>query len=349
MRSSWLVLAGRGTTIESWLSAQDELVFVSYPSRYLDRFQLNGRAIRRAVNGFRADVIFHFTAAWRGMPMPQVVRSVYSNLYFPEIQFWPTRPRLTYFKKKLIDQLRLAGTLRADGLIFENRAMQARAQSLFDYPGDRTAYVRPSAALEASSGTRTRRFDREPGRYRVLYLSSWYRNKNIHRLPEVAAQLRGADVKVQFVLSLDADHPEVKAEIVDRARDLEVLDAFEFVGQVHPLDVPACVRSCDAVILLSQLECFSSNVTEAWTFGRPLLISDREWARTECGDAAMYVDRDDPVAIAEAIYSLASDAESGRTLVAAGRRRLAGLNTPASKAREQIEFLERIHRAGKKR
>jgi hypothetical protein len=78
------------------------------------------------------DIIYNYTAAFAGTKTKQVVRTVYSNLYFPEIKFWTHLSFSGLMKKKIIDYYRLKGTLRADGLIFESEAMMHRAKELFN-------------------------------------------------------------------------------------------------------------------------------------------------------------------------------------------------------------------------
>jgi len=346
-RGQWLIFAGEGTTIHHWLEEQSSLQFRVFKSNYIRRFLIDIRRTRNAVRDFQPDVIFHFTTAWKNIEIPQVVRSVYSNIYFPEVSFWPRRPILNFWKKKLIDWFRLSGTLRADGLIFENKAMRLRAGSLFGFPLERTCYTRPARAtyLERSISPN---FKRSRSSFRVLYLGSWYSNKNIEKLPDVSYELKNRGIEVQFTLSLDIESQPVRSFLLPKIIKFDVLDSFEFIGTVHPLDIASCVRSVDCLILLSQLECFSGNLLEAWSFGKPLVISDQEWARSECEDAAFYVDRNNPFAIADAIEKIATDANIRNALIKNGFSRLDTLNSLEGKAAEQIAFLKTIAKAGRR-
>src|SRR5690606_17960588 len=93
------------------------------------------------------DLIYNFGPIIPRLKIPQVVRSVYSNLYYPEIDFWNEQSRSTRLKKNIIDKLRLKGTLAADGLIFENKGMQGRVSKLYGYDLNRTLYVEPSVSV----------------------------------------------------------------------------------------------------------------------------------------------------------------------------------------------------------
>jgi glycosyltransferase involved in cell wall biosynthesis len=345
-RENWLILVGDGSVLHQWLINDSSLRFAVFKTGYINRFFLDYISIRKTIRLFEPNIVFHFTTAWRGVAIPQVVRTVYSNLYFPEINFWNKKPRITYWKKILIDKVRLFGTLRADGLIFENKAMLERSASLFDFPPSRAVYIRPSRVSRPATQD-SHIFDASAD-FRVLYLSSWYRNKNIDILPLVALRLMNDDVIVKFVLTVDKSNSEVSQLIVKKSEELNVAHMFELLGTVHPSDVPALIESVDSMILLSTLECFSSNVVEAWSFGKPLIISKREWALSECSDAALYVEPTDPDEIAAAITQLVRNFGICDQLVSRGYQILGNFNTPDSKAIEQIAFLEYICSVGKK-
>ena len=347
-RACWLILVSKNGPLHKWLEKKSILKFEAFKYDYINYFLIGRKSILKSVNRFSPDIVFHFTATWRGVEVPQVVRSVYSNLYFPEIEFWSRRPFLSFLRKKIIDWFRLRGTLRADGLIFENRAMQQRSHELFSYPIDRTRYIKPSSANYVPGDLRLVDRGKRAGAFTILYLSSWYRNKNIHILPDVAAILHNRGIPVRFRLSLDRNHPEVARDIIAKSGALGVEDYFELLGTIPPSEVPSYIMSSDSMILLSKLECFSSNIVEAWTFKRPLIVSNEDWATSECADAALYVDRSDCGSIADGIAKLAADPELCDDLVTRGTLKLLELNTPEEKGRQQMEFLEKIWRAGKK-
>jgi len=345
VRDDWLILVGRGTNLEHWVSQQENTFhFCTYKSDYFHLFFIDTFRLRRAIRLWNADVVYHFAPAWRGIQIPQVVRTVYSNLYFPEVHFWEKKPVIRYIRKRIVDHLRLWGTLRADGLIFENEAMRSRAIRLFGYPAERTRYIAPAQRTTRLQERRKR--DRTDS-FRVLYLSSWYRNKNIHIMPLVASVLNEMGIYIKIILSIDQDEPEVQRQLVAPIAQLNVREYFEFIGTVHPLDVGSVVMNSDCMILLSQLECFSSNILEAWAFERPLIISDKEWARTICRDAALYTDRDSHLAIAKTITSLLEDEQLRDRLIKNGLNQLSLLNTPEKKFQEQRSFLEEVIEANK--
>src|SRR5690606_30741164 len=127
--------------------------------------------------------------------------------------------------------------------------------------------------------------------------------------PYVASILKTEGFAVRFMLSLSADDPSIKRHLVNVIHQLDVAFYFKFIGKVPSVNVHQVIKRSDAMILLSKLECFSSNIVEVFYFGKPLIISDEPWAHAECGDAVMYVDRDDPAIIANGIRQLIEDKE----------------------------------------
>lgn len=312
----------------------------SYKARLFNRNLLNN-----FITTHEIDIIYNYAPAlYTRNRIPQVVRSVYSNLYFPEIDFWSAYPFFTRIKKKVIDSLRLRGTLSADGLIFENRSMQERATSLFNYPQRKTKYIEPSVSqFDESTFSSKYDFLNEIQEFKVLYLSSWHLNKNIHILPSVAEQLKTTGVKVKFVLSLSQDSPELQKKLVNVIKEKSVEDYFVFIGKVPALFVHQVVKAADAMILLSKLECFSSNVIEAFYFQKPLIISNEPWAQGECGEAVLYVDRNDVEAIADNVNQLVSSRKLNENLVNKANDKLMEFNTPEEKVLKQVQFLEKIY------
>src|SRR5690606_10274830 len=112
--------------------------------------------VKGFVQNKNIDIIYNYAPVIPLKGIPQVVRSVYSNLYFPEVNFWSDYSFVTRIRKRVIDFMRRRGTLAAEGLVFENESMLERAVSMFKYPKDRTIYVAPSVSQfdESSSSSK---------------------------------------------------------------------------------------------------------------------------------------------------------------------------------------------------
>lgn len=340
----WFVFVGEGSELQE-LSKKffhDKNILAikySYSNRLFNKLKLN-----KYISQNKLDIIYNFAPILPVKGLPQVVRSVYSNLYFPEIDFWGTLSTAKKIEKKIIDYLRLKGTLKAEGLIFENKAMQARSNELFKYPLNKTVYIHPSVtSFDEESKNEEYNFLTELQEFKILYLSSWYENKNIIILPLVAKNLEKNGVRCKFILTLNPNDPDVKSRLIKKIIDLGVIEFFTFIDKVKAIHVHQVVKSCNAMILLSKLECFSSNIVEAYTFKKPLIISDEIWARESCHNAAFYVDRNDEIKIAKSIETLIKNDLLQIQLVKSGTELLSEFNTPLEKVKKQVLFLEKIH------
>lgn len=345
---NWFFFVGDGSELDILVKINfPENHILSIPYSYLQRVRstnkLNSFIKKNCIN-----IIYNYSPVLPVKNIPQVVRSVYSNLYFPEIPFWVGYSFMASLRKKLIDNFRLKGTLKANGLIFENEAMQDRAINLFKYAAENTVYIAPSVStFDTSETVNQYNILQDLKTFKILYLSSWHLNKNIHLLPNVASILFKNNIEVKFVLSLESSTSEVAEHLMKEIERLDVREFFTFIGKVKATHVHQVVSNSDAMILLSKLECFSSNVVEAFYFNKPLIIADEEWARRACDDAAYFVSRDNVEEIAQSIIQLVTNKEIINDLIDKGKKRLKHFNTPEEKVKKQVDFLEYIYEKSK--
>lgn len=339
---SVLVITGQSTFLHHQCKKLG-LAFVALPFGYIYRAFGFNRDLRRICSSFMPDVIYAFTPTPKVAGVPVVLRTVYSNIYFPEVNFWADLPMPKRAKKHAIDFFRKRGTFSADGLVFENKAMLNRSVDFFKFPSDRAKFIAPSISSHLEGFDVCRLAPASDKGFKILLLTSWHGNKNLGILPHVARCLQDSGMRCTFLISL---RPEEAASVYSASQEMGVSHAFEFIGTVDPNNVAEIVQKSSAMMLLSKLECFSSNIVEAWHFERPLFCADEPWSRAACGEAAFFVNRDSPSHIAETILSVSSDQTKYRDMVEAGRKALGGLNTPASKFDEQWTFLEHIASLG---
>jgi UDP-glucose:(glucosyl)LPS alpha-1,2-glucosyltransferase len=131
--------------------------------------------------------------------------------------------------------------------------------------------------------------------------------------------------------------PGWRAEIIGADRFSETSPSTAFVRRVwkaaldagvtmvgyldHPLVLEANARASIAVVPSRWPEPFGLTALEALASGAALITSGRGGLREVAGDAALYVDPDNPASIADAILRLADDAPLREALGAAGRER----------------------------
>lgn len=180
--------------------------------------------------------------------------------------------------------------------------------------------------------------------FRFLCLTEYYTHKNLEVLPkafEILMQITSRPIQV--VLTLSSERPAARRllETVER-RGLE--RHFVNLGPVGNEDLAVVYRASNALVLPTLLESFSRTYLEAMQFGLPILTSDRDFARSICGQAAVYFDPFDPGSVARHMARVVNDAGLRARLAAEGARRIQEFPRWDDLASRFVELLERLAR-----
>jgi len=133
------------------------------------------------------------------------------------------------------------------------------------------------------------------------------------KLPGWRASIIGAD-------RFRADSPDTA--FVRRVKAEAEAAGVRMLGyQDHPEVLAALARAAIVVVPSRWQEPFGLTALEAMASGAALIASARGGLPEVAGDAALYADPDDPLAIAAAMLALATDATRREALAAAGRQR----------------------------
>jgi glycosyltransferase involved in cell wall biosynthesis len=343
----WHVVATAGTPLAE-IAERDNISLCATVGRTLPArtwFEFSG--CRRALRSIRPALVHTlFGPQWPGAAgVTSVVGCAYSNLCYPEIDFWGRLPPAQRAWREFVDHGRRRRLRQADAVIFETEDLAERAVHHLRLDARRVHVVRPSVsslvaehAHHAETAARCRTL---PDGFRVLLLSVYNPNKNFELLPHIAHALQrvGRDDTV-FVITLPQAQPQLDA-LMKLAAGLGVADRLYNVGPVPQAGCAELYRVCDAVILPSQLESFSNTIAESWAMGRPLLISDLPWARSLCGPGALYFRYDDPDDAAARLLELRADAGKRKQIVEAGQAQRASYPTADQRFRQYLEILER--------
>jgi glycosyltransferase involved in cell wall biosynthesis len=228
---------------------------------------------------------------------------------------------------------------RMDALIVETETVRDRLKSVL---GHRTP---PISVIPNGVNPRLTRIGADIGRKspNIVVPSAYYKHKNLEILPKVASELRReCGVVAQFTLTLDTSSLEWR-RIAAAAERLGVRSAFQSVGHVEVGQLGTLYANADAVLLPSRRECSSAVFPEAFFFELPLIVSDIDFARDLCGDAALYADPNDATAIAQMLYKALTDNAVRSDLASKGRKRLASkYATPSDRFRMQIEVIRSL-------
>lgn len=321
--------------------------FTAVRNGLIARLKFQSFSLPNIVKQNNIDVIY--TMFGPGLHMNKTISitgSAYSNIYFPEIDFWKGYSSIQKLKLKLIDFYRLKSTLKSDAIVFENEAMLKRAHSIYNYPLERTKLILPSISeyekiKDDTSGQVLQSINSD--KFNIVFLTGWHKNKNIEILPKVLEELKKQGfTDVSFLISVPKSHPN-SIKLVDRAKEIGVDENIVFLDTIAPHNIPILFKKIDGVGLFSLLESFSNNIIEAWYFNKPLFISDAEWSKGICKKAAVYVDRDSPSDIAAKIIDYKSNKKHQENLKLEMKEILKEYPTPKEKVELQIEFIKKIY------
>jgi len=120
---------------------------------------------------------------------------------------------------------------------------------------------------------------------------------------------RGLSDRVHFYLTVDTRAGRRAHRLLDGLRPYASM-----VTNLGPLDNQQVERwfdQTDALFLPTLLESFSLTYLEAAARRRPVVTSDRDFARHACGEAGYYVDPQDPRAICDRLRELIAHLATG--------------------------------------
>jgi hypothetical protein len=155
----------------------------------------------------------------------------------------------------------------------------------------------PSWLIEAQL-KRTQFHNSTEAGLRLFYPAASYPHKNHHILSEVN---NPATWPISELILTIPDHqnPNPSARWI------------RCVGKLEPDAVINVYRTADALIFLSLSESFGFPLVEAMWIGLPIICPDLPYARTLCGDQAIYFDPEDVMSLHVAIEELNKRRNSG--------------------------------------
>lgn len=318
---------------------ENRIVFMpSNPvKRILKELFLGGSIVRK----HKIDIIYsYFGYGIYPKKVLQISGSADSNLFFPEVNFWEHYSGIKLTGKKIIDHFRIWGLKRSTAVIFENKAMQVRGKELFGLK--RSIFIMPSYSKIISNDT----FKLSPNITSIpkgLFFCGWQKNKNYMIIPKVASLLKQKGIKFNFVITAPPDQSAEHIEFLKQIKFLDVEDYVSIVGMVKKSEITSLYNQIDLVFLLSALESFSNNIIEAWVYQKPLVIANEKWAQSICGNAAQYVDKENPQTIMESITFLLEDNNNYSTLVNKGTDILNTYPSVDQKTQQEIDYIKEIY------
>ena len=167
---------------------------------------------------------------------------------------------------------------------------------------------------------------------RLLTLTSYYNHKNLELIPLVANELEKRGISnVKFVLTLAES---------DFEKYIEKHPNISNVGPVKPEECPSLYQECDLMFLPTLAECFSASYPEAMITEKPIVTTDLGFARSICGESALYFEPKNDKAAADAIVTLINDKSLWKSLTANGKKQLEKFDSAEVRAKKYIDLCQ---------
>ena len=344
----WFLVATEGTPLARIRESSNLHLVKTVPNSIIARLWFEYIGCRGLIKEVNANLVYtQFGPHWPGARTFNIVGCAYSNLFYPEINFWERFPLSRRLLSRGIDVFRLLRLRRADHIIFETEDLARRAVQLKGFQSERVSCVKPSvSSLVAADKLHipTRELCRRlPKGFRVLLLSTYNPNKNIDLLPRIAKVIneRLPDNDMVFVMTLPPQSLPA-LQIIEDAQKLDVSNRIVNLGPIPQEGCAEVYRACNLVILPSQLESFSNTIAEAWAMQKPLLVSDMDWSRSLCKAGAAYFRYRDSHNAAEQILRIRNDSRYYTELVKEGENMLHMYPNACQRFHQYLSIIERF-------
>jgi len=344
-KHNWYLVCTEGTPFQGLEETENFKLIKVIKNSKLSRLWFEVFGCKSLLSDCRADIVYtQFGPYWYGSKIKNVVGCAYSNLMYPELDFWEKLPPLKKITKKIIDVYRKHQMLGADVIIYETENLANRSILQNKLSKEQVCFVKPSpsglVSINSEHAETRVRCEKLPDTFLVLLLSGYHPNKNIELLPKIAGELKLRGIKdIKFVVTLP-DKAIGAQKVFELAKKLDVED---YIVNFEPVPAEGCCelyRAIDLVILPARLESFSNNIAESWAMEKPFMISDLDWARSICENGAMYFDYDNAIDAAEKIIEVKNSAELKNKLVLAGSRMLKTYPSSSGRFLRYLEIIE---------
>jgi glycosyltransferase involved in cell wall biosynthesis len=154
----------------------------------------------------------------------------------------------------------------------------------------------------------------------LLATGGFSRNKNIGNLLLAFKELLRSGIQLALVVTGYGRRNE-KRRVVRQIKDLNLEDSVILTGYVDACDLPFFYGASSVVIYPSLYEGFGLPVVESMASGAPLVVSNTSSLPEVVGNAGLFVDPNNPIAIADAVRRLLADDNVRQTNISRGLKR----------------------------
>lgn len=168
----------------------------------------------------------------------------------------------------------------------------------------------------------------------LLTISANYPHKNLSIIVPTIHYLKSLypSFKFRFILTITLEQFSPVTE--------EEKEHIVFLGPVNINQCPYLYEQSDVMFLPTLLECFSASYAEAMRMNVPILTTDLDFAKSLCGNAALYYDAISSQDLAKSIYEIGSDKDFRKELMAKGEKQLSSFDNCEERVLKLLGILE---------
>ena len=170
----------------------------------------------------------------------------------------------------------------------------------------------------------------------MLCITGYYPHKNLEIAIEVTKTLKAEHPSFRFRFAFTIDECQYPA------LDEDMRQHFCFIGRTDVYEAPSLYQQATIMFQPSLLECFSATYPEAMRMNVPIVAADMGFARSLCGEAAVYYPPLDAKAAADAIYKVSMDKELLAKLINNGKKQLSCYDTYKERTDKLIKIVEQL-------
>lgn len=178
----------------------------------------------------------------------------YSNLFYPNIDFWGYLSPVKKTIKKLKDKYRYINVKSSDVVIFETELLMKKAISTFGFNQEHTYNVKMAVSSDVNKNDTSKiDFNINSKNYNILYLGSSHPNKRQHLLPDIILELKKRNfTNFKFIVTMNKDENYTK-EVFEKIKKYNLDDFIQNLEYVENKYVSNLINQCNAMINIAAL------------------------------------------------------------------------------------------------
>lgn len=302
-----------------------------------------GKIIAELEKRYQPDLVFNVfgPSYWRSK-QKNLQGFALGKMLYPEVRkSYPSK--ISAAKEALFDIVKQKLFFRnVDNFLVETPVVKQRLSDRFSISSEKIYVISNSYSPAFEQRLNSQKYIIRPNSENsVIFVpASFYYHKNLLILPQVLSilnQMNSRKIELKFTIepnSLGWQH------ILKEGREYNVTEQLVTVGNIPNWQICDEYLSSSYVLCPSLVESSTAVFPESFIAQRPLLVSDRDFARNLCEDAALYFDPLDAHDMANRICELINNQNLQNSLLINAERILQkNYVTPQQKWQQQKQLL----------